>query len=89
MADIIFGVMFLVGALSGYKRGVVRDVQYIVGTVIGLLAVPLFSPVIISLIERPIYRFLGSDVAGIITDKRAAVCKCKTKKIACHHPLYL
>lgn len=66
MADIIFGVMFLVGALSGYKRGVVRDVQYIVGTVIGLLAVPLFSPVIISLIERPTYRFLGSDVAGII-----------------------
>ncbi len=60
---IIFIILFLLAALSGWRRGMLRDGRRLIGVLLGLLAIPVVSPSLEKLIlSLPIFTSLGNNL---------------------------
>ena len=51
MVDLVLGIGFLGAGASGFKRGAMRDVQALLGLILGLLVARTFSGTVLSMIS--------------------------------------
>lgn len=69
--NLVLVVFFVLAAMTGLKRGILSKGRWALGIVFGLLAVPLVSPVIESLLKKtPLVQMITTDipiVAGLST----------------------
>lgn len=69
--NLVLVVFFVLAAMTGLKRGILSKGRWALGIVFGLLAVPLVSPVIESLLKKtPLVQMITTDIpiiAGLST----------------------